>query len=240
MHSIIEYFTELQQRVSWGWWIFGILAIEVLSYCSFHIPILEPVSFALIVGGVLIASLYRLKYGLWVAFAELCIGSKGYLFFVTIGNFKLSIRLAIFAAVWLATCVWMIRDRRVQFLHWAMMKHYVLLASVLLLAIFIGAGWYHYPLQRVFYDMNGYLYFSFIIPLTQAIRSRRQFHELIAIVFAATLAVSIKTIVLLFLFSQTELLPYTLPGLYRWIRDTGVGEITRFDNGFSRILMLAR
>src|SRR4030042_2970781 len=86
--------------------ILAIFVIEVFSLISFKFSILSAIFFILIAIGVLLFTLYKLEYGLWICLAELMIGSQGYLFYLDLPNFKVSMRLGIFLIVFF---VWLIK-----------------------------------------------------------------------------------------------------------------------------------
>lgn len=211
-----------------------LLAIEVLSYSAFHLAGFQLPFFLAIVLITAGVSLWKLEYGVYIMLTELFIGSKGYLFEVAVGGFPVSIRLALFLIVFAAACVHMLRTKEIGFFVFRYWKESVALVAVLAMGVIVGVLNGN-AMSNVFFDANGYLFFGMIVPVTQAIRSQKQWNILFALGIAAVVAVTIKTLVVLGLFSQLEILPFTLPGIYKWVRDTGIGEITRFPTGFSRI-----
>src|SRR3990172_9941899 len=86
--------------------LISILAsVELFSFFGFLYPQAGTILFFLIVFATLVASFWRLEYGLLIILAELFIGSKGYLFSLDIDGSVVSIRIALFLiimAVWLA------------------------------------------------------------------------------------------------------------------------------------------
>lgn len=217
-----------------GWVLLAILTVEVLSYVGQQFAVSQLVTAWIIIIATAAVSLYSLKTGLLIVIAELLLSSKGYLFAVEIAGVTISIRLALFLVIMAAAGIWMIREKQIRFFSWNYWKEY---AAIVLVVIFgVGIGFLSgNELGTIFLDTNGYLYIGLILPLTQAIRIKEDLYPFINLFFIAIIATGIKTIVLLGLFSKIDILPYTLPGIYSWVRDTGVGEITRFPNGFSRI-----
>ncbi|PJA93044.1 MAG: hypothetical protein CO132_04790 [Candidatus Kerfeldbacteria bacterium CG_4_9_14_3_um_filter_45_8] len=234
MDKVKEYFGESFRVIPFWWVVFGIGCFEVLSFAGQQFAELNTASFFVILTLVLIYSLKDLKIGVAVVLVELFVSSKGYLFSWEVAGFDLSFRLALFLVLWAAYLVWIIRERKVHFFSWAMWKEYSALMVVVAMGVLIGVLRGN-DFSNVFFDGNGYLYLGLIGPLTQAIRKKYDVQRLLSLLLASVVAVGIKTIILLALFSQAGILLYTLPGIYHWVRDTGVGEITRFDNGFSRI-----
>ncbi|MFH1426653.1 MAG: O-antigen ligase family protein [Candidatus Kerfeldbacteria bacterium] len=234
MDTIKDYYKNLYASIPFWWIVLVILCVEVVSFAGHNFDIVETAAFAAIVALTFVYSLRNLKIGVFILITELFIGSKGYLFAVDIGSFSVSIRLALFLTVFAAYLIWLIRDRRIEFFRWSLWKEYSLVIVLIVVGVVIGVLRGN-ELTNIFLDTNGYLYFGLIGPYTQAIKSRDDSKQAIALLFAGMTALGIKTLVILAMFSQISVLEFTLPGIYRWIRDTGVGEITRFENGFSRI-----
>ena len=76
-----------------------LLLVELISFNAFAMPKLMPYAFFAIVIITLILTIKNLKYGLYIVFTELIIGSLGYLFWLDIGELKISIRIALWAVV---------------------------------------------------------------------------------------------------------------------------------------------
>lgn len=234
MQNVIDELRNIAQRVPVGRILFYILCVEIVSFAGYEFPLVNTTGFFILLLLAAILSIRRLQDGLLLLFIELVLGSKGYLFFYTIGDFPISLRLGLFVVVWLAYLVWIIRDRRIAFFSWKLWKPYTAFFLVIGFAVLWGIVRGNTP-STVFFDMNGYLYLTLIAPLTQSIRQRADVERLLAAVGVATVALMIKTLFLLFLWSHLSLFEYMLPDIYRWIRTSGVGEITRFPSGFSRI-----
>lgn len=230
------YFTNIFSSIHFGWWVFGILALDAFSFHVRFLEVLQVPTFVLLCVIFLALALRNLHFGLLVFFAELFVGSKGYLFAIEIGSFALSIRLAFFLLLMLAALVWMIREKRIAFFHWPLWKPYAVLVAALALAVVVGVVRGN-ALSTIFFDANGYLYFGLVVAVVQAIQTQKHVRQLLAVMFAAIIALSIKTLVLLFLFAHLDLMPYTVLGIYQWVRDTGVGEITQMPNGFYRVFI---
>ena len=73
--------------------------VELLSFFGWLLPEFGIVCFFVILLLTLILSLKNLEYGLYILFAELFIGSKGYLFSLEIGEALVSIRIGLFLIV---------------------------------------------------------------------------------------------------------------------------------------------
>ena len=175
---------------------------------------------------VLVASCYRLLFGVAVVFGELVIGSQGHL----LGQ----LRLGLFLVVFLAGIIWIIRERRVALLQTRYWKWYLALGCVLSIAV-LTALWHGNNLTYLFLDLNGYLFIAMIVPFTQALRTETDLKNLLAVFWAGLTILFIETIVILFVFSHQAAFQYYLPELYRWLRDFRLAEITTQENNFTRI-----
>lgn len=234
MNSTKKYFSELLTVIPFWKILFTLFSIEIISFAAFNFEIINTVAFFIITILTILISLKNLQYGVFIVFTELIIGSKGYLFSFDIGDFTLSIRLALFLGVFLAYIICILREKKIYFLEWSLSKPIIAIICVIFFGGVVGYLRGN-ELINIFLDGNGYLYIGLIGPFVQTIRTRKDFKRVISILLVGSIAVILKTVLLLFLFSQLELLPYTLPGIYRWIRESGVGEITQLDSGFSRI-----
>ena len=90
--------------------------------------------------------------------------------------------------------------------------------------------------NNIFLDFNNWLYFVLIFPIYKKTKniSFEEFFCLLKLVFFSGLVwLVLKTFILLFLFSHSD--PDVLYLIYRWIRNTGVGEIVQIQGGFYRI-----
>ncbi|MEI8361574.1 MAG: hypothetical protein WCG01_05565 [bacterium] len=219
------------------------LFIEVLSFAAWHFPVLNQILFGVIFISALYLSLQKIEYGLALIFAELLIGSKGYLFWLTIGNFRLSIRIGLFLAVIIAWKYGVIcdyfREKKLDTLINALKipSQNLFLALLLFCALGVINGLVmNNGLKAVFFDMNAWLYFFLLWPLNAfygraTLNEKRQF---LNILFAAAVWLMIKTWMLLYIFSHEFLM---VEDIYHWVRDTGVGEITAMKAGFYRIFI---
>lgn len=223
-----------------------IFLAEALSFLGYLRPTINHLGFFLIALIALIISLYRLEYGLWLVLAELFIGSKGYLFYLDYGGINLSLRVALWLivlAVWFGQTVYKIskeksfkifRDEFSFKTRGGVNKFFALLF------LFIGWGLLNGFLNRndfnnIFFDFNAWLYFLLLFPAYRVIKSEASVKNLLSIFLAAVFWLSLKSLFLLFVFSHD--VGAVLPKVYRWVRTSGVGEITKFRGGFYRIFL---
>jgi len=214
--------------------VLAIFIIELFSLISFKFPILSCVFFILIAIIVLLFTLYKLEYGLLIALTELMIGSQGYLFYLNLGSFKVSMRLGIFLIVFF---VWLFKYFKPK-TYWQEFKKNPLWQNFALLLLFIAIGVIngilrHNGLSNVFFDFNGYLYFGLFFVFYEVFKTQRQVINFLKVFLSALIYVCLEIFFTLYLFSHN--IPYLSDLFYTWIRDTRVGEITYAGANFFRI-----
>ncbi len=217
--------------------LLAIIVMEFFSLFAFLHPFLNKIFFILILAAVLILSLRKLEYGVCAIIAELIIGSKGYLFSFDFGYSSLSIRIGLFAvviAVWAGKTLFeysKIKKNRIDFLNSKLANPFILLFVFIIYGAVSGVLNGN-SFLNLFFDFNNWLFFCLIFPFFQVVR-KENFKNLLAAVLAALSALILKTYFLLFVFSHHFI--SAMPSLYKWIRTTGVGEITDMGGGFYRI-----
>lgn len=217
------------------WWIVGAVGlVEALSYAGWHHAAINAGGWIALTLLTFLVAHRNLKWGICLLFAELCIGSKGYLFSISVGSFDVSLRLGLFLALFLAYAVIICTERRIHFFAWQFWRQYAALVSVVLIGVVIGFFRGNQPMQ-IFLDANGFLYLGLILPLTHAIRSSQDLILLLRVMLAAIIAMIIKTLSLLFFFSHSGFFGDSWISVYKWVRDTGVGEVTWYPSGFVRV-----
>lgn len=214
-----------------------IIILEFLSLFAFLYPFLNKIFFVFILAMVLILSLRKLEYGVSVIIAELIIGSKGYLFSFDFGSFSLSIRIGLFAvviAVWAGKILFeFIKTKKIkiEFLNSKLAPPFILLFAFIIWGVALGILRGNL-FSNSFFDFNNWLFFCLVFPFFQIIK-KENFKNLFAAILAALTALILKTYFLLFIFSHHFI--GAMPLLYKWVRTTGVGEITDMGGGFYRI-----
>lgn len=212
------------------------VAVEIFSFLGHEFRFIEVFSFAIIVLATILFSMRSLHYGILIALAELIIGSQGHLFAITINDFIVPLRLGIFSAIVFAYGITILRERQIQFFQWYLFRPFLFFIIILLSGTIIGLL-YHNGISRLFFDVNGYLYLGLIGPATQIQWTTKQKDQLLGIFVSATIVMSLMSLFFLTFFAQTPLIPYAARGMYVWIRDVRLGEVTRFDNGFVRVFL---
>lgn len=214
-----------------------IILAELFSLSGFLVPEFGKFSFFIFVLLFLILSLIKLEYGVLILLAELFIGSKGYLFAFEFGESNISIRIALWLivmSVWFAKVFCKsIKSKKIKI---KFLKN-KLFPFFLIFLIFLCWGLVSGYLNKnsfndIFFDFNGYLFLLLIFPFFE-IFNKNNLNNLYQIFLASILWLSLKTLFLLFIFSHNIL--GVVEELYRWVRVTGVGEITQMQGGFYRI-----
>lgn len=212
------------ERIGKIFWLtlLGLIITELLSLWGWHQPEVGKIIFAIISIGTFALACWRLEIGVWIVLAELIIGSKGYLLAWPVGGFNISIRLAIFCALFLAWLILRIKRHDFPFLRTVTFRGYIWLVTYLFVGILLGVLYHNKP-SNIFYDVNGYLYLGLLPVFYDALRTRSIISNTLQVFWAAIVAIFLKTIVLLFLFAgQFDFLIQ----VYRWVRDTRINEVT--------------
>ncbi len=211
---------------------------EILSFLGYFYPIVREISFFIIIFLAFIVSLLRLEYGLAIIFTELFIGSKGYLFYFSANDLVISIRIALWLvvlAVWLAGfLIKILRKQEINFIHSRILFYFSVLFAFLFWGLINGFLNQH-QFNNLFFDFNGWLYLLLLFPLLDLAYEKREkiFSLLFSVLAAAIIWLTVKTLFLLFIFSHN--LTNLASPLYRWVRTSGVGEITQMPANFYRI-----
>jgi O-antigen ligase len=164
------------------------------------------------------------------------IGSLGSLLELNLGEFSLSIRIGLFAAVFL---VWLFKflaqrwktRKKFNFEPTPLVWVFMIFSAVLLFGLDHGLRLFNQ--KTVFLDFNNWLFLLFLWPCLHAITSLPAVKKILAVMLAATTWLAFKTILVLVLFSNH--LADAGGRFYGWIRDTGVGEITHVSGTIFRI-----
>ncbi|HCC23252.1 TPA: hypothetical protein DF272_03670 [Candidatus Falkowbacteria bacterium] len=216
----------------WFLWCLPLFFIfEVFSFIANDNNILGNTLFILIVLITFGLSLYRLPLGLMIAFSELTIGSQGHLFNLIVANQEIGIRLGIFCAIILAWCVGLVRFRRTNIFSVFNFKWFLILGFVVLWSLIFGLI-RHNGLINIYSDFNAWLFFLYLGPAVDGLTSKDTLKPLISVISAGIAWTVLKSMGLLYYFSHNF---SAIKPVYRWVRDTGIGEITLLSGSFYRI-----
>lgn len=226
-----------------------IIAAELLSFLGYYLPVANLIGFFVIFILTLFFSIKDIKYGTWIALAELVIGSKGYLFHFNAGGATISIRIAIWLAVmsvWFARLVIeLVKNRReaggnkvklkdvrgLEFFKSAHAPYFVVLFIFIIWGLVNGLI-NHNGYGNVFFDFNGWMFFLYILPVFSTIKNEKDIKNILSVSAAASVWLCCETFILLYIFSHNFSI---MEEIYHWVRDTGAGEITQMQGGFNRI-----
>lgn len=214
-------------------WICLLILVECISLIVFEIRALQPFAFFLII--ILVAGLtvWRFEYGIYALLGELAIGGKGYLLWLPVGDIDISLRIGLFIAVCIVFLIALLRKRVTIYWQDPLVKTVVLLSLMIAAAALVGYMRGNTP-ANIFYDANGYLYIVLGIPLSAICTKPHVLRRILGVLLAGILVHSLKTLFVLGYFSHIPS-EDALRTVYKWIRDTGVGEMTNLGQGFYRV-----
>ena len=215
-----------------------IVIFEILSFWSHLLNWLNVIIFLFILLITLIFSLKKIEYGFYVVLVELLAASKGYLFYLDIYDIKISIRLGIFLIIMAVWCVKIFKKQGLEF--FKKQNQYLYYYLVLGLFVFLGLlnGLINQQFNNTFFDFNGWLYFAYLPVFFSVLLNKTIIKNFLSILFAGVTYICLKTLVLLLIFAHGFGLPLEI--IYKWVRNSGVGEITYVSGNFYRIFMQAQ
>jgi len=208
----------------------------ILSYFASLFPLFNKISFFVILFLILIFSLERLEYGIYFLFAELFLGSKGYLFYFDYQGVLISLRIALFLIILGVWFFKIFKEKKVKEVKnlFGELKNYLFLFLIVLWGI-IWAFFQKNQFQNIFFDANAWFYLLLVFPIFDTIKKKKQIENLLQIFAALVIVLFLKTFFLLWIFShQIEI---AMPSLYQWVRSFGIGEITYLGGNFYRIFL---
>lgn len=221
------------------------LFLEIVSLLGHIYPIINLIGFFVIAVAALIAALYKFEYGLYFIFAELFIGGKGYLLSFEYGEILISIRMILFVVI-LGLWLYKFLFEKLKNKNFLFLRNYYLPLFLFILWGVARGFLNNNDFSNIFLDANGWVFFLLVFPTYEAFKDNKNaVINITQILFAAIFVMSLKTIGLFFLFSYSgfdlrlaqaggEWANSFIFEIYKWIRCSGVGEITSFGN-FYRI-----
>ncbi|MDO8582168.1 MAG: O-antigen ligase family protein [bacterium] len=214
-----------------------IVLFELLSIFGYLLPQFNTIAFFFIVALVALVTFWKLEYGCYAILAELFIGSKGFLFFWVVGGTMISLRIALWLVVMSVWCARFLTNKNERdfwrhaiqrpIIRWVFLFFFVILFSAV-------QGFFRNTPADAFFDANAWLFFLLLFPFLSTLRTKEHFDHTLSILFAAVFSLSLKALAILFIYAHDPLGGVFLP-LYRWVRTTGVGEITVLNPTFARI-----
>ena len=209
--------------------LLGIALAHLVAFFVLHTPV-EAVIVVVAILIVLGLSIWKLELGLFIAFAELFVGSHGHLF-----SFDwFSIRMAIFVAVMLAWLVRIIMKRSQYRWDDARLYPWMLLGLAVVVGGLIGYL-RNNELLNVFNDMNGYFYALYVLPMLSINWIATKKRQLLQVLAAGATWIIVETLALLYVFSHaSESLEEIL---YTFFRDARIAELTRVSGDIFRVFL---
>ncbi|MFH0804845.1 MAG: hypothetical protein V1916_01470, partial [Patescibacteria group bacterium] len=208
---------KLSGKIFW-YTLAGVAVAEAVSYVGFRFHTFQLIAFAAVAIATLILSLWRLRYAFYVVCAELIVGSFGYLLWWQVGDFRISIRLAMFLAIFTGWVVFATRNRRFDFQQSGLWKPFLFFLASIVLGVLIGYVRGN-DLTNIFFDVNGYLYFGLLFVAAAVVTNWNRIAAVLQVLAAAALMTSMKTVWLLYYFSHQQN-ENSFRLMYRWVRDT--------------------
>jgi N-acetylglucosaminyl-diphospho-decaprenol L-rhamnosyltransferase len=215
----------------------AVLCAELISYAGYFSESFHVAGFWIFFAAALIAGLRKLSYGFYFLVIELLVGSKGYLLSASFAGFEVSLRMAFFTAVFFAWFIHILRGfPRFSFFRSPLAPWYGLLGGVFIWGVLNGVLSGNVPLL-IFKDANAWLFFLLVIPLYDAFHDKKEVVRLFQVALAGLSAHIVKVFCILYVMSHQSFGYDIVYPFYRWIRETGVGEITRFEWGGVRVFL---
>lgn len=205
---------------------------------------------------ILVLTIWHLEYGLFTAFAELFANSHGHLVSTEIYGFDLSLREVIFLAVMIGWVVCIIGQKKYRpsgerpsfaglrkdkpFAPTVIKNSILIYFLPLFIAIIIGGivGLMQNETAKAFNDSNAYFYLAYLLPILSVKWDSLKQRQLLQVLVAAAIWVITLTFGLLYLF--THLSGEALFYIYRFIRDTRTGELTKMSGVIFRVFLQAQ
>lgn len=254
---------------------FSLILAEVLSFWGWKFTLINSICFWALAALILILSLKKLEYGLYFIFAELFVGSFGYLFSFNFGGTKISLRLMLFLVVmgvWFTQSILRrpahgttkdpvaneknninnhpasppaggsapLLEKPARRIGGEGMVAAIVFAGILLLSFLQGILRGH-GFANTFLDFNNWLYFLLILPITQIYTNKNTnqhkffIENILSILAAASLFLSLKTLFLFYIFSHADSEIWATA--YKFIRDTLSGEVTHVSSNIFRVFI---
>lgn len=201
--------------------VIGFSAIEVTSYFAWQYPTLGVFAWVILVGLTFALTLAQPEFGIAAVMAELVLGGKGYLFVLPLGA-EVSLRLGLFLAVLAAWGMHALRHRNVWGKQWKFRWLWLGVALAAAWATLVGLARGH-GAGAVFNDVNAFFFLA-LVPAFGLLKTRAHYFTVLNVIAAAVVVLALKTALVQGLFVHYPSTSLVL--LYKWIRGTGVGEIT--------------
>ncbi len=217
----------------------ALIAAYVASYATARDPIANAICVGLIVGIAAVVYARSFTWGTAMVLAELVGGSLGRLFVLPGGDGLASVRMGLFAVALLGTAWHIIRhEERRNWIVKRLRGNVGVIVFACLLLIALARGLWQFPIASVIADANAYAFLLLLPTILLVCREEADRSRVLSVVFGAAAAVSLLSLVVLFLFTHGVSSTVASP-LYKWVRDFGLGEATPMATGFVRVFFQA-
>ena len=210
-----------------------LLSMEFISYFVLLNPTVELLVTIMIILIFFSLAFFRPTWLCYISIAELVIGSKGYLFQLTIGSTAISWRMMMFAILLLVALIKIVKKRNFKIFGnfpRALIWLFAWLCVAGLWGLIRGNS-----SANVYFDVNAFLYLLIFIPWLVILPTDPNWRSrALTILLAGATIVGLESWLMLLLFGQDL---SVLPTIYHWIRNTGVGEITLINGHLYRIFL---
>lgn len=215
--------------------IASLVLIELISIMGWRWPLFGSIAtIFLVLMWLIIASRYLPLAIVWLM-TELITGSFGYYVSFNIGSIELSLRFCLFLAAFSVMLYRIASDR-----HHVIFRHpwsWWYVGAIFALVWASARGYYNWnSLANLFLDLNGYLYILLLPLILEAYEdaSKEKIIKYVKVLLMPAIVwLSLRTMILLYLFTHID--SQSLVWLYKWYRDSGLGEITPAGGGFWRV-----
>lgn len=219
---------------------------DLLSFMTYLHTWLLPLVFGFVCLATIILTWRKTVYGVYLIVAELALGSQGYLFFLPLENFKISLRIALFSLVlglWLIkkTFIWW-RTNNHSLTNWwnlilikplgPLYRYYLFLALAIVWGLIWGLLRQNSTLL-VLTDFNNWLFFLLAPLVLDCLKDNQQRQKILVILAGATTALATRILFLEYIHGQNFIL--TMELFYRWLADYFLLDITFLRSNFYRI-----
>ncbi|MFA6536853.1 MAG: O-antigen ligase family protein [Patescibacteria group bacterium] len=177
------------------------------------------------------------KFGLFVALAELIVGSQGHLLNFSFYNFDLSLRMGIFLTVLPISLIKITWQKQWVIIGSFLQKNKIIPIFILILLLALANGyWRGNVFSNIYHDFNNWLFGLYLIPIL-AYWEKDDWSKIKTVFFAGISVVALKTLLFLFVYSHGLAV---VPLFYKWGRDTLWGEFTVVNGNLFRIFSQAQ
>lgn len=215
------------------WVVFGgLILLDIVSFLTLHTG-METVLFGMALVLTIIIAIKSPRWLFPIAIAEIISTSNGHSLNAEILGISVGLRIAIFGALIVVSCIEIARSRQ-NYIPNRYMAISILFVTLILygtiLGLLNGNGF-----RNLYLDANGYLAVGYIFSAWVWVRDPSSRRLLLQAIGAGALWIAVKSLLFLFMFGHLH--PKTLDPVYKWIRDTRLGEITLQGGNVYRVFL---